>query len=464
MVASTMPPTSTSHNKSNRKKKRKTSLLEIASGILIMLLVLAYPLALYWMTPQPSTGFVNSALQIPTEKMQRPVHRQPAALAVATDKDLSWSNPEALTTGMPVWMQDYFHWHAQARAQMKQDHSRWKSFRFLMLQCLPGSRKCGGTADRLKPLPLMIWMARQSKRVLLIKWGRPAELEEFLLPPQGGLDWRVPEWLYAIPEFKQGPRATNAEELIEMTSNSEFVMVKARVQSHDHGAQYYNQQQQISSASKEEKTTFEQVYHVCWRAMFTPAPIVGKLIEKQLQESQLVPGHYVGIHIRALYAVTERDPNMVAHWTRNAIHCASQLQSGGPFYLSSDSAQAVSVGTQYGQERGVWVGSREQASQAQPFHLDKAPRTAQASDFFDTFVDLYLLAMSRCVTYNMGGYGTWALLISPFANQNGQACSFQHHNASGVHKCEWATAERTAVKPSKAAKSPPFLLPMEAGA
>jgi hypothetical protein len=31
-------------------------------------------------------------------------------------------------------------------------------------------------------------VAAQSQRILLIRWGRPAELEEFLLPPIHGLD------------------------------------------------------------------------------------------------------------------------------------------------------------------------------------------------------------------------------------------------------------------------------------
>ena len=313
-----------------------------------------------------------------------------------------------------------------------------------MMQCLPGSRKCGGTADRLKPLPLMLWVAHRSQRLLLIKWGRPAELEEFLLPPQGGMDWRVPDWLWGQTEFRQGPRATNVEELLDMTATQEYTMIKARVQSHDHGLSFYNDQRQGDESS------FQDVYHACWRVMFTPTPPIAQLIERQMQEAGLVPGHYVGIHVRALYAVAERDPGMVKAWTRNAVNCASQLQPGGPFFLSSDSSHAVVVGREYGEERKVLVASHSIVGAREPYHLDKAPRSAKnPSDFYDTFVDLYLLAMSRCVTYNMGGYGTWALYISPYANgndgrlqNNGKsksrgACAMQHHEASGMHKCDW---------------------------
>ena len=346
-----------------------------------------------------------------------------------------------VSADMPAWMTEYFDWHITERQRLENNPNDWKSFRFIMLQCLPGSRKCGGTADRLKPLPLFLLLAHRTKRLLFIKWGRPADLEEFLLPPQGGIDWRVPDWLYAIKEFREGPRATNTEELIEFMENPEFPMVKARVQAHDHGAPYYDGQRKDPSL----EPTFAEVYHACWRILFTPAPPIARLIEEQMQQAGLKPGNYVGIHIRALYAVEERDPALVQHWARNAVNCASQLQKGDPFYVSSDSEFATKVAAEYGQEKQVHVASRivhEGISHSQPYHLDKAPRTAKAVDFYDTFVDLYLLALSRCVTYNMGGFGTWALYISPFANDKRQnpngSCSMQHHEAAGIHKCEWA--------------------------
>ena len=29
----------------------------------------------------------------------------------------------------------------------------------------------------------------------MFHWSRPCALEEFLLPPRGGVDWRLPEWM-----------------------------------------------------------------------------------------------------------------------------------------------------------------------------------------------------------------------------------------------------------------------------
>ena len=290
------------------------------------------------------------------------------------------------------------------------------------------------------------------------------------------MDWRIPSWLWAEPEFRQGPRATNIEELLDLSSHTtepDFRTIKARVQSHDHGMAYYNTQRYTTNNigngeyhEEENEPTFQQVYHTMWWAMFTPSPPIAQLIREQLETSGLVPGTYTGIHVRALYAVKDREPRMIEGWTQNAIRCASQLQPGGPYFLSSDSSYAVRVGRDYGQQQqhfsSVRIVSRSVIQQEsnlnnnrhpqpppppeQPFHLDKAPRSARASDFYDTFVDLYLLALSRCVTYNMGGYGTWALLISPYANHAGAGagpdgsttvCAWQHHNASGIHPCEW---------------------------
>jgi hypothetical protein len=70
----------------------------------------------------------------------------------------------------------------------------WKSTRLLVMQCLKEQEnKCGGTADRMKPFLFSLREAYLSKRFLVIHWTLPAQLEEFLVPPKGGLDWRAPE-------------------------------------------------------------------------------------------------------------------------------------------------------------------------------------------------------------------------------------------------------------------------------
>lgn len=49
---------------------------------------------------------------------------------------------------------------------------------------------CGGIHDRLGQLPWDLYLANQTRRILLIHWIRPVSLHYFLVPNE--LDWMVP--------------------------------------------------------------------------------------------------------------------------------------------------------------------------------------------------------------------------------------------------------------------------------
>ena len=106
-------------------------------------------------------------------------------------------------------------WHQEQRAKFltKENYYYYDSLsssskfnvsssfpRLYVMQCLRDhdEEKCGGTADRLKPFLYQLREAYERKRLLLIYWTKPARLEEFLVPPKGGIDWRVPTWLEPI--------------------------------------------------------------------------------------------------------------------------------------------------------------------------------------------------------------------------------------------------------------------------
>ena len=105
------------------------------------------------------------------------------------------------STKLPAWMKRYFKWHRKQRRNMLTPEN-WKSMRLLVMECLQHMEKCGGTSDRLKPLPSLIRIAASTNRFLMIHWTRPSRLEEFLLPPKGGVDWRVPDWLRKSSDVK----------------------------------------------------------------------------------------------------------------------------------------------------------------------------------------------------------------------------------------------------------------------
>ncbi len=102
------------------------------------------------------------------------------------------SNPK-----LPDWVRKYAKWHAQQRKQYFDDMraNATSDVRFLISRCLSNDH-CGGASDRLQDIPYNIMLANQTNRVLLVRWEKPAKLENFLIPPEDGIDWTVPDDMF----------------------------------------------------------------------------------------------------------------------------------------------------------------------------------------------------------------------------------------------------------------------------
>jgi hypothetical protein len=117
---------------------------------------------------------------------------------ISSDGTNVWDDP---SSKLPSWMKQYLNWHKHQRKQIMQNQANsdsdsvFSSGRFLVMQCLQNDHRCGGTSDRLKPIAFALRTAYYTRRILLIHWDKPSLLEEFLVPPKGGLDWRMPEWM-----------------------------------------------------------------------------------------------------------------------------------------------------------------------------------------------------------------------------------------------------------------------------
>jgi len=92
---------------------------------------------------------------------------------------------------LPQWITDYIAWHRKMRSEFPGQSiiTDPNAPPVLIRTCLG---LCGGLHDRLGQLPLDLFLASQTKRVLLIKWIKPQPLEEFLVPPPDGIDWIFP--------------------------------------------------------------------------------------------------------------------------------------------------------------------------------------------------------------------------------------------------------------------------------
>ena len=186
---------------------------------------------------------------------------------------------------------------------------------------------------------------------------------------------------------------------------------------------------------------FTAVFSRVWKVMFTPSPPIQNILRSKLAYLDLVPNEYVSSHLRALYAVDTRPTIQIHEFTKNALACATEIFSGVPIFFASDSAIALEYAEGFNRKeidssnsaedgksfrlRVVTAktetiqfnssNSREDEKNAsvaaisQPWHLDSF--VGPVENFYDTFVDLYLLAMAGCVTYNKGGFGHWGMLI-----------------------------------------------------
>jgi hypothetical protein len=308
----------------------------------------------------------------------------------AGDFRLPFAREEQLPS-LPKWMTDYFQWHSQQVKSLAV--SSWDSKKYLVLYC--GKRiNCGGISDRLKPLPFLVLLAYRSQRVLMILWIKPAPLEEHLVPPEGGLDWRVPDWL-RLELVKANPRTAietrHAVDYTERLTNETVLFTKIQVPTA--GQDYYDLQSDAHS-------TYQTVYHSLFRTFFTPAPRLEALISSKMEDHNLVPGQYASAHLRAMYGNRiYRDPYETIAMTVNAVNCASYLLPGSPVYFAADIKFAVQVAQEYGRQRSLPVAALDFLED--PLHLDKddAWQTRDPSAYDETFVDLYMLAQSRCVAY-----------------------------------------------------------------
>jgi hypothetical protein len=176
-------------------------------------------------------------------------------------------------------------------------------------------------------------------------------------------------------------------------------------------------------------------YHDMFRMMFQPAPGVAKFVEQKMKQSGLVPGEYVVAHYRAYWGIKKEQSNPQWIKTRaiNAVNCASELLPGSQIYFASDSILAIDEAERYAQGKNASVVRNP--NQNEPLHLDYASRgnrTYPVADYYDSFVDLWLMGNGRCVTHGVGGFGRFARMLSYDSN-----CSNEHFHWKTMNKCDW---------------------------
>jgi hypothetical protein len=321
---------------------------------------------------------------------------------------------------LPIWLKEYLTWHQEQRALITPDN--WKNFTYIILQCVREDPHCGGTSDRLKPIPFLLYVAYKFRRIFLIWWTRPCALEEFLVP--NAINWTVPEFIPLSDPEQNGRIIAKLENVLNWAGKPERI-IRPRIQTYDGGQLLYENRTGSS---------YNDVYHDLFRLLFEPAPPIAKILRTEMKQAGLVPGEYAVAHYRAFYARASRRPEMIAKHAINAANCASQLRPGGPIYFASDSLHALAKVREYAKEHSYKIVTIENQ---EPLHLDKAGNWSvrHPSDFYSIFVDLFLMGMGRCLTFGQGGFGRFGLLLSYNAT-----CTSRHIYKTHQMDCEWAEA------------------------
>jgi hypothetical protein len=286
------------------------------------------------------------------------------------------------------------------------------------------------------------------------------------------LDWRIPTWLLDQFQFVNHPTVIKVPEIPAALLNKNItnrILIDMRLQSYREASVYYNthavakmvESNNSSKHSPESTDTtdpdFNAILRPVWNLLFTPSPAVADLLTGHLQRMQLQPGQYAAAHTRTLYHFNLTGPDL-QKTVENAVNCAAQLDADSDsdinsnlhpaiptakatatrILVASDALVASQLAVAYGQGRVVSQSTTPDDSNIihtqyqTPLHLDREAdflsrheqpgvllqhQTAKpVAAYYNVFVDLYLLAMARCVTYDRGGFGKLASLLSTNAS------------------------------------------------
>jgi hypothetical protein len=339
------------------------------------------------------------------------------------------------------------------------NETNFEANKYLILRCTKNERKCGGVADRLKSIPFFIAAAARSKRIFLIRWGRPTKLEEFLLPKE--VNWSVPDWMVDKIENENvsSRMKPHGSALIKVYKRERSTVLESLLQDFYGGsALYYKIQAELNNNSgldpKELEmrnmagwSSYGQIFHDLFRTLFKPSPPVAKLVQSKMETANLTAGRYVSCHHRAFYAIEDQKHKRKTGHLRdkalNAVNCASMIMPGAPIYFASDSQESINAVRHAAAKRHRRIVTIHEDTK-EALHLDKADdlETKNVSEFYPTFVDLLLMANGRCTAYGEGGFGRFGALLS-----YNSSCIIKHNEKHKTDACMWTdNVEATGIR------------------
>jgi len=328
---------------------------------------------------------------------------------------------------VPDWLKEYVQWHdVQRRNNLYSSETK-----YLTVACFRDSF-CGGFSDRLRPLPYFLLFAQKTNRVLFIKWQK-FNLEDFLIPPPGGLDWTLPKDI----DIGIGPADAQSLELENLLSDPKHKLHKKKnliIQANRDMYSFVRKSHFLTNDRPH--GTFGDI----WKVLFQPVPELELLIRKTMKDLNLVPKQYISAHFRSRdIAFSSKDTaveEMELQWKQDneskfdienaigCVHAVSKYQNF-PIYFTASNTNDVKYALRYSKyankkkeesSEGVQLIGLENAIR---FHSAKISKDHKFEDddedyrlVFPAFVDLYLLANSACVSFGKLGFGRLGGYIS----------------------------------------------------
>lgn len=336
-------------------------------------------------------------------------------------------------------MKEYFDWHRVQTTTMTPTNWYHEKRKYLIIRCLRGQR-CGGLSDRIKPMPVFVALAAHTRRILMIRWTKPAPLEEFLVPNE--INWTMPA--YFVPVMNDPNRHKNLTGYMLKASNirqaEDIVVVETKMQTQYGGVELYSCVTETMLNHTLDRTTttykhcnmgvgapwlwsadlYRAVYHDVFRIIFRPHPNVQTLIDEKMAGSGLIPGQFIGAHYRSNYNLCTEErigTHTIQHAAQTQALCAAKmkLEKNYPVYFASDSSTATQAVRNnnttyyYDTTNTTPISIITSPEETSPLHLEKE---GAIEDYYSTFVDLLVMGQSICQLYGQGGFGSLASFLS----------------------------------------------------
>jgi len=332
---------------------------------------------------------------------------------------------------VPKWLQEYAKWHDEKRRNLKPNSPT----KIMVLTCFDNKRQCGGISDRLGAVPYFLRVAAKTNRLFFIKWNK-FDLEDFLVPPSGGIDWRLPDNIDIGQDYNADIDTLFAlNEDPSSNLNKKRMLVLPKVQ---HTPVYENLPDFTTVAKPE--GTYREIWDIC----FKPVPPLEELINKTMKKLGLVPKQYVSAQIRTMPDVVYRSHNdlkldpATGHYVHkeggyepllsssldektkqqimNGINCAVQIAGDKslPVYITSSNSINIKYAlteSPYAQQNRKNKSPIKIVGEHHPrVHTEKLAREKNWKEMdprmlYPAFVDLYILGNSKCVSYGRLGFG-----------------------------------------------------------